>query len=285
MNAAANEATTVLTQAHEALLLLQQEKLPPKKLEEAKKQLIAALPYLDHLKYVYAGDNFPGKLYRVRPEDGIEADESIEEIDTFSYPVPEKCQVSRANIEGCPVFYVADNQETALKEASCKQSQIVFVSEWNFENSRNTSFFLFFEKPLPKNHPWEKVRAQQARYFEEKLANIAPSTKEQWQALHDALCQAFLGEEYKVSSLIGHRLLYGKEQPHVQVLVYPSKAHNDKYCNMAVHPNFADTHLKLEKVLKMKITDENLQQSPQLLETGHVEGSKIHWKRPSSEEK
>lgn len=285
MNAAVNEATTILTQAHEALLLLQQEKLPPKKFEEAKKQLIAALPYLDHLKYIYPADSFPNKLYRVRPEEGMDKEESIEEIGTFFYPDPEKCHTSRANIEGCPVFYVADNQETALKEASCKQSQIVYVSEWSFDHARNTSFFLFFEKPLSKEHPWEKARAQQAKNFEEKLANMAQSTKEQWRALHAAFCQAFMGEDYKVSSLIGHRLLYGKEQPHVQVLVYPSKAHNEKYCNLAIHPDFADSHLRLEKVFKMKITDENLQKKPELLETGHVESDKIHWQKASSDER
>jgi hypothetical protein len=284
MNGAVNEATAFLIQAQEALLLLQQEKLPPKKFEEAKKQLIAVLPYLDHLKYVYPTDKFPSKLYRVRPQEALEADESEAEIDTFSYPSAEKCHISRANIEGCPVFYVADNQETALKEASCKQEQIVFVSEWNFINPRNTSFFLFFEKHLPKEHPWEKVRAQQATQFEEKLAHMPQPLQDQWRDLYKALCQVFMGEDYKVSSLIGHRLLYGKEQPHVQVLVYPSKAHNEKYCNLAIHPDFADEHLRLEKVFKMKITDENLLRKPELLKTGYAKDNKIIWNQASGEE-
>ncbi len=282
MNFALDEATAIVEYACEAITLLENGKLTDAKREEVTKQLLAALPYLDHLKYVYPEKEFPFKLYRVRSEKGLSKEEAVTDVQTFSYPSPKKCDTARANKKGCPVFYVADNPATALKEAECKTGEMVYVTQWEVENPTQCNLFLFFEEKLPDAHPWEKIRAQQDAQFQENLAQASGEVKKKWHQLHKAFCRAFLGEDYEISSLIGHQLLHANNKPEVQLLVYPSTVESEQYCNLAIHPDFADKHLRMKKAWKIQVKDEKLTQRPKLLETGEVKEQHIHWRKPVS---
>lgn len=277
MKFAVDKATAIVEGACEAITLTEKEKLSDKEREEVTSRLLAALPYLDHLKYKYPDKEFPCKLYRVRSAKGIGEDESVEQVKTFSYPTPEKCETARANKKGCPVFYVADNPGTALKEAGCQRGDIVYVSEWLVKSADKANVFLFFDQPLPPEHSWEKIRSRQAEQFDQSLTDMPEPVKEKWHQLHKAYCKAFLGDDYEISSLIGHELLHVDKEPDIQMIVYPSTVERDQYCNLAIHPQFADKGVQINKIWKLKVMDEQLDQKPQLLESGEVAGEKITW--------
>jgi hypothetical protein len=283
MKFAVDEATAIVEGACEAISLLEKENLSEGERNEAANRLLAALPYLDHLKYVYPHTNFPDKLYRVRAAKGIGGDESTDEVKTFSYPSPEKCRTARANKEGCPVFYVSDNPGTALKEAGCRKGEVVYLSEWQVKSAENASLFLFFDHPLPARHSWEDIRARQSAQFNQLLANAPASVKQKWLQLHKVYCKAFLGDDYQISSLVGHELLHAQKKPDIQLLVYPSIVEGDQYSNMAIHPEFADAHVQMTRAWKLKVSDENFKQQPELLEAGEVSGEKISWHKASNE--
>lgn len=284
MKFAVDKVTAIVEAACAAIAQLEKEKISDKEQQEAATHLLAALPYLSHWQYEYPHQAFPFKLYRVRAEKGIGEEESISQVKTFSYPTPEKCELARANKKGCPVFYVADNPTTALKEAECKKGDVVFVSEWQVKNAEKARLFLFFDHPLPKQHPWEKVRAKQEEQFHQSLADSPEALKEKWHQLHKAYCKAFLGDEYTLSSLIGHELLYADKKPDTNILVYPSCVDADQYCNLAIHPDFADKYLQMTGIWKVKVTDENFNKQPDLFQSGKIEGTTISWHPATQEE-
>jgi hypothetical protein len=279
MKYAVDEVAAVVEEACEAIVQLEKEDLPENIRNQAVRHLLASLPYLDHLKYEYPHPHFPFRLFRVRAEKGIGQEESIDQVKTFSYPSPEKCETARANKKGCPVFYVADHAGTALKEAGCAKGDIVYVSEWQITQAEQARLFLFFDHPLPPQHHWEKIRAGQKEQFNQSMANIPEAVKNRWQGLHTAYCKAFLGDDYGISSLIGHELLHANKKPDVQILVYPSKIDGEHCCNLAIHPGFADSHLQMNKVWKIKVTDEKFVHKPELLQTGEVSADKITWSK------
>jgi hypothetical protein len=277
MKFAVDKVTAIVEAACAAITQLEKEKISEKEQQEAATNLLAGIPYLEHLKYEYPHQTFPFKLYRVRAEKGIGEEESINQVRTFSYPAPEKCELARANKKGCPVFYVADNPITALKEAECKEGDSVFVSEWQVKNAEKARLFLFFDHPLPKQHPWEKVRAKQEEQFHQSLAGSSKAAREKWHQLHKAYCKAFLGDEYTLSSLIGHELLYANKKPDTNILVYPSCVEADQYCNLAIHPDFADQYLQMTGIWKLKVTDQNFEKNPEVLLAGNIDKQNISW--------
>ena len=284
MNFAVDEATAIVEAACESFKVLGQKDIPESSRDKAIGQLLTALPYLDHLKYQYPEERFPFHLYRVRSQNGIGEEESVNQIKTFSYPSPQKCKTARANKEGCPVFYVADNPGTALKEAGCEQGEEVYVSEWQVTKAEKAGLFLFFDHALPAEHPWEKIRAGQEKQFNQSLAAAPEPIRKKWTQLHTAICKAFLGKDYQISSLIGHQLLHAHKESHVQLLVYPSTVEGEKYCNLAIHPQFADTHLQMGRIWKIRITDEAFKTRPEVLQTGYISGETISWHMPDSQE-
>lgn len=220
----------------------------------------------------------------MRAEKGIGEEEAVSQVKTFSYPSTEKCETARANKKGCPVFYVADNPGTALKEAGCEKGDIVYVSKWQVTSAYKARFFLFFDHPLPPQHNWEKVRAQQDKQFNQSLGDTPEEIKEKWHQLHKAYCKAFLGDDYQISSLIGHEMLHASKKPEIDIVVYPSTIEGDHSCNLAIHPDFADKNLQMIKVWKLKVTDENFDQKPELMKTGDIKDEEISWHKPTAQE-
>jgi RES domain-containing protein len=284
MKFAVDEATAVMEEACQAIAVLAKDEKTNDKRQEAKSRLLSALPYLDHLKYSFPHKAFPFPLFRVRAEKGMDKEESVDLIKTFSYPSPEKCEIARANQKGCPVFYLADNPETALKEAGCEKGEVVYLSQWQITDASKANLFLFFDHPLPAEHPWEKVRISQAAQFEQSLEGVSKDIKEKWQQLHAAYCKAFLGDDYHISSLIGHQLLHANNKPEVQIVVYPSKVEGEQSCNLAIHPEFADKYVQMNKIWKIQITDADFEQKPELLQAGLISGDTINWRKASSQE-
>lgn len=267
-------------QIKEAFRKLGAENSSESSYESAKQKVLSLLPLFNLMKYTLTGESFPSRLFRVRKESGISEEESLDNVATFSYPSPEKCHMERANIEGCPVFYLADHLETALKEAEVEEGDVVFVSEWKLENPESTHIFLFLSDGLPESHPWKKVWQEQWESFKASLTDLPEDQQFYWKEMYKEYCRAFLGDQYTISSLLGHQLLYGQDEPHVQLLLYPSKANSENYCNLAVHPDFADTYLKAMRVDKIRVLDKGLEQTPELLQVGEVQEQNINWHKP-----
>jgi hypothetical protein len=72
-------------------------------------------------------------------------------------------------------------------------------------------------------------------------------------------------------------LLHADKEPDIQIIVYPSTVERDLYCNLAIHPQFADKQVQINKIWKLKVMDEQFDQKPRLLESGEVSGEKIIW--------
>lgn len=89
-----------------------------------------------------------------------------------------------------------------------------------------------------------------------------------------------MGENYNLSSLIGHYLLYESDPSGINLLVYPSRENEAVSFNLAIHPDFVDTHFQLKRVFKLRITHDQPQISPRVLSVGDMENGTVIWRAP-----
>jgi hypothetical protein len=221
----------------------------------SKQRILSLLPYFQHRRYPYADTVFPFRLFRARSGKSISSEDALAQVKTFSYPSPEKCQVERANVKGCPVFYVSDQPEAALRETGVEAGETAYLSEWKLESPEHSCLYLIFTDGIPDNHPWKAIHRECMQDFDRWLADQPLDDQKKWRQLEQLFCQAFLSDDYAISSLIGHQLLYGGEIPQIHALVYPSRADNEIFCNLAMHPDFADQQVKPVRFLQLSIAD------------------------------
>jgi hypothetical protein len=263
---------------------LEDRNLTEEECTKLKRRIFEGLDVLSFLIYEHSRHPFFTNLYRVRKAKRIDKEEDINDVKTFYYPSPDKCNTARANIEGCPVLYVSDNSCTAIKEANCENGEIAYLSEWKLNSDKPLSICMLFTDELDDKHYWKHIENDFRKKLQEKMTSFAEDQREELKELHRLCCSMFTSDDYTVSSLIGHYLLYEQRDRSVDALLYPSQADAKSYCNLAVATHFADKHLSLVSLKKVKVLVNGGEEcKTELIEEAEVRDGKISWKNNQSD--
>ncbi len=245
--------------------------------EEAKRIIQEGLGRLSRLTYRYETHSFGIPLFRVTKEKVLATPEERNKVASFSYPSPHKCDEARANKAGCPVFYAADSPITALKEARPEPGERVYMSRWKVVRPKNSLFYLFLTDKFSKSDIWTPILEKRQEFSRESEA-LSEEEEVQLTELHRMYCDTFSSDDYAISSMIGHYLLYEREGRPVDALLYPSQADACRTCNYAIATRFADTHLSLTEVYYLEADPDGDFTCSGVLEKGTVDGEELVWK-------
>jgi len=225
------------------------------------------------------------KLYRARFKIDPEK-ENVYLHSTFSYPNNVFCRENgRANISRRNVFYCADSPLAALLESKPKKGDFGCISEWRPIINRKVSAAIFLNENLRDANKWNKDAKELHGY----LRSITPKFQKEKAAhldlLNEFMCDLFIEEKppYSISSWISNSLLYSNRG--IDMILYPSSITNSYFTNIAIHPNFADKHLELEKVFQFTvngISDNKMDYDIGLI--GFPGTMNIEWRRPTDAE-
>ncbi len=244
---------------------------------QAKQCILAGIASLFRLAFRFEAEAYALPLYRVIKERLLEKAEDRNSIQAFSYPPTEKCELSRANQAGCPVLYVADNPVTALRESRCEPGEIVCISKWQFSQPRNALFYLLLNEK--QNHPefWTPILKERELLLHQS-GTLTEEEEKVVKKLHQLYCEVFTAEDYALSALIGHYLLYDHPEP-LDILLYPSQADQGRSCNLAIATRYADQHFKLAKIYRLKTGQREDYSDTELLEVGTVSKDAVTWRK------
>jgi hypothetical protein len=67
------------------------------------------------------------------------------------------------------------------------------------------------------------------------------------------LVSAFVTDNYSLSATLVHSILYAPHNYSADIFIYPSIITGLKSINMAIHPNFVDNNMRLERVFSVKV--------------------------------
>lgn len=189
-------------------------------------------------------------FYRVRM--GLGEGENPDLIRTHSYPPANFCKGNgRANIKGKSVFYCSDDAATSILESKPQPGQVGFVSVWKGAAHRNVKYSVCLPRDLRTDNIHQVV-AETVHDLVNERSHIAGDKAQHFQFLNQFIADRFVREmpPYCLSSWIANEMLYtdiGRD-----FILYPSIATQTYSCNMAFHPNSADSLLRFEKVLRFR---------------------------------
>lgn len=192
-------------------------------------------------------------FFRVRSQESIGANEDLQNIKTFSYPPREFSPNGRANQKFTSVFYCSDSYITTMYEARMQIGESGYLGIWKCVSTKPVTYGCILPSKLNIRNRWQNhlnsIYADPLK--PEKLHD--KSLQEIF--LKDYIAEKFITEEkpYCLTSFIAHAALYSSN--HVDFLVYPSVQSSKIKCNIAFHPNSADEHLNLQKVIKFKVLE------------------------------
>ncbi len=215
------------------------------------------------------------EFYRVTKASSLSDDKESNKVKTFSYPPKDKCDIARANIKEYPVLYVASNISTAIKESMCEENTEVYLTKWTLSKAENVNICSLLSEY--KDESETNIIDENPDHFirENKKEN---STGEENAIIKKEITKLFLDDSYDASSKIGHYLLYEHKKAQVDILMYPSKANNERYYNYAISPEFTDKYLKLAEIKKGIVYKNSKGELDfKTKQSGRIVGGQIHW--------
>jgi hypothetical protein len=98
------------------------------------------------------------------------------------------------------------------------------------------------------------------------------------------VCTQFVSEKfpYSITSWLSDDLLYSHLKN--DLILYPSVITNSHFCNLAIHPNFVDKYLTLEKVIQVGIEELSNQITYSFGLFGTPGRMNINWEKPTEEQ-
>ena len=202
--------------------------------------------------------DFNLKIFRVRAED------SFKNINLFSehkYPPLNNTTFGRCNFPKSPVFYSSNNALTALMEtvrANHSNKRKFCITRWNIVQSNEELIFQHFlgEKLDPEN-PFrelvEKEKIQLREFFKDKLND---DQKNGLIHLVNFLSNSFINDNtYSVSASLAHRAIFADHKMPTDILMYPSIQTQFRSVNLAIHPNFVDNRMYIQRFYMVELVN------------------------------
>jgi hypothetical protein len=220
------------------------------------------------------------RFYRARMNVGITEDISL--IRTFSYPHPCFCKENgRANLKGKSVFYCSNQPGTALIESKPIIGKKGYLSIWGGNTTRNIKYGICLPKDLREENEFNFMAVGVHKRVNEMSTIKAKDKAEHFRFFHQFIAERFVNESapYPLTSWIANEMLYGPYWK--DFIVYPSVANDTFSCNMAFHPNSADTILRFIKVMEFKVLRiEGSKVFFAEVRIGELVNSVIEWREP-----
>ena len=217
------------------------------------------------------------KFYRVRMN--ISEGEDPNLIRTHSYPSP--CTTfGRANLIGKSIFYCSNHPGSSISESRGTKDKIGYLSVWEPRAERDVKYGICLPQDLRRENEFNFMSNNTYNFITEDSKQDAGEKAAHLQFYHRFIAERFVKEThpYTLTSWIANEMLYGPQWR--DFIIYPSVANESYSCNMAFHPNSADTLLKFKKVLEFKVGNAS-GHDIQMKETkiGEIEHSKMKWRK------
>jgi len=183
------------------------------------------------------------------------------------YSYPPACfsnENLRANLKGHPVFYSADHPVVALLEYIGKwdnketyTNTTYAISKWKLKKGKRYFIAPFIQESLDYKNEYSAL-AKFTNAEMRKLDNeLTESQINGMRAMKNYLASLFITDEKRtISSYLGHHNLY-RNPVKPPIFVYPSVKAEKGENNYALHPNFVDENLSLERVWMMQLNNIN----------------------------
>jgi hypothetical protein len=265
-------------------------------LEGIRNANLTALSVKDIKKYLYnkllftsclVGTHQPerfNQLYFYRIRLNISEEENMDLIRTYSYPPPNFCKENgRANLKGRPVFYCSNDPFTAIYESKPKPGDIAYLSVWKANTNRDLKIGICLPKELGPENKWRQMAYEVNEYalaFNEKIES---GKIKHLQALVNFVSERYINETrpYSLTSFLSDEMLFGERSK--DFLIYPSIASKGYSCNMAFHPNVADSFLRFEKVIRFEVNEVNFPKVAYSVgRVGEIKNGNITWRKQAN---
>ena len=226
----------------------------------------------------------PISFFRARPLDTFNDKSLISEYK--STPINLCKNVQRCNFPYKPVFYSSNDAGTALMEIIRNEPFDVerkyLISKWVISNDLNTKVIPYLYSDLPEQNGFrlfgDKVLERIPEVFEQ---NLTDSQVKGLRLYFNYLASIFTENNYSLSASLVHRILYANHNYRADLFLYPSVQTDRKSINIAIHPNFVDTNMKLVRVYSVQVNKINKDAGEfniNIDKYGTIEGSIIMWK-------
>lgn len=234
---------------------------------------------------------FPFKLFRVRELALIKNRDLFCE---YSYPPPVFVKDGRCNFRNYPVFYCSNDPITALLEVvrnTDYKSKRFCISTWSLiDNDEDFILDTFLQSEL---HPQNGFKNLAKLYtekidetFEGKLTQDQIKGVEEYYKFLDSI---FIEDRhYSISSYLAHKKLYAGHNYASDMIIYPSVQSDSKSVNFAIHPNFVDNCMKIERFYIVELSNMNRdtgQFELMFSQYGKIENNVILWRKLSPDDK
>jgi RES domain len=219
-------------------------------------------------------------FYRARFN--LREDEDPNLIRTYSYPPPQACKANgRANLKGKAVFYCAEHAGAAILESKPSPGSKGYMSVWNGNATRPVKYGICLPKSLREENIFRQMAVDIDNFVNTESERFAGDKAEHFTHFFRFIADRFVNESapYPLTSWIANEMLYeGRPKDYI---IYPSAAHFHYSCNLAFHPNGADTLLQFRKVWRFTLISI---EGPIIKTTDHEIGemncSRMIWRKP-----
>lgn len=241
-------------------------------------------PAYHHMLQIQKPENFKFNLFRVREFSTIQNSQLFCE---YSYPPPHFVSNGRCNFKNKPVFYCSNDPLTSLlevvKESDFKEKKFC-ISTWSLiDNGCDFILDNFLQSDL---HSLNVFRNLADNYnnnidnaFEHKLTNDQKLGVIEFYKFIDS--KFIEDQDYSISAFWSHKRLYAEHNYRSDIIIYPSVQTDRKSINMAIHPNFVDNNMKLDRLYVVELNDYDATTNHfnlSIVKYGKIEKNVIIWK-------
>lgn len=227
---------------------------------------------------------FPFKLFRVRELSLIKNRNLFCE---YSYPPPSFVGDGRCNFKSFPVFYCSNDPITSLLEVvrnTDYRSKKFCISTWSLiDNDKDFILDTFLQSEL---HPLNGFK-NLAKLYTDNIDSAFDGklTEDQKQGViefYKFLDSKFIEDkDYSISAFLAHKKLYAGHNYASNMVIYPSVQSESKSVNFAIHPNFVDNCMKIERFYIVELTFKDKDTGKYQLtfsQYGRIENNVIVWR-------
>ena len=204
---------------------------------------------------LFKTEKFTLPFFRVRPY------QSFTNIDLFSehsFPPIDVTPKGRCNFPKHPVFYCSNEPITALLEVARNENKNYCISKWKLHNSDSEiAFQTFMQTKLHDNNNFKTLKDSFEENLKKSIGRDLDDEKMQiiiefWKFINESFIDDV---DYSLSASITHRMFYAPHNYSTDILMYPSVQTNLAGVNMAIHPNFVNNNMFIDRLYIIRYVD------------------------------
>jgi hypothetical protein len=250
--------------------------------------LFAEFDYLP--SSIRKNEKFGLPIFRVRD---LSPEFNIDDFQEHSYPPAAVVKLGRCNFPNNPVFYGSINPIVALLEVirdNRYSSKSYCISKWSvIPGVKEISSQSFLQVPLHPNNQFAILKEDEKNKIKQIFGrNLSDSQVEGivvfWEFLHEKFT---VKSDYSLSATLAHKSLYDETVARADILMYPSLQSESLAGNFAIHPNFVNNCMKIERVYVVELLNYEVSTGKfdiSINQFGRVIGNKFFWSLANTKE-